>query len=125
MTVVILFVAVFLLGFVADPIINLYMDPWSFFSPWSRDMLYYSSDDRPATWSEHFGKGFAGMGVIGFLKVIIASPFSYFRIGGTRRRGRARTGRENIEQVGWLIIVIGVFTFLGVSNGPLFRFAAQ
>jgi hypothetical protein len=125
MTMAILFIAVFLLGFVADPIINLYMDPWSFLNPWSREMLYFSPEDRPTTWSEHFGKGFAGMGVIGFLKVIVASPFSYFRIGGARRRGRGTTGRERVEQVGWLIIVIGVFTFLGVSSRLYFRFSPE
>lgn len=53
------------------------------------------------------------MGVIGFLKVLLASPFAYFRIGGGGGRGRA-TGRDRVEQVSWIIILIGVFTFLVV-----------
>lgn len=82
----------------------------------SSEPAYYYEDDAPATWAEHFFKGFAGLGVVGFLKVIIASPFNYFRFGG-RRRGRM-TGRDRAEQVSWIVIAIGVATVLGVS--PLF-----
>jgi len=113
LTAIILFFVIFFLGFVADPIIGLYVDPWSYM-PWSsysrRDYGYQLEDDEPATWFEHFAKGFASMGVLGFLKVLLASPFSYFRIGGGG--GRARTGRDRVEQVSWIIIVIGVGTFL-------------
>lgn len=117
LTVVILVLIIFFLGFVADPIINLYVDPWSFLSPWSSYSRsdYYFEDDEPFTWYEHFAKGFASMGVLGFLKVLVASPLSYFRIGG----GRGRTaGRDRYEQVSWIIILIGVGTFLAVCNRP-------
>ncbi|KAF2659428.1 hypothetical protein K491DRAFT_766110 [Lophiostoma macrostomum CBS 122681] len=110
LTVIILLVTVFLLGFVADPIISIYFDPWSFLSPWSSTDYYYD-DDEAASWIEHFVKGFTSMGVIGFLKVIFAQPFAYFRFGGGSR-GRAATGRDRMEQVGWIIILIGVATFL-------------
>jgi len=113
LTVIILFVFIFVLGFVADPIIGLYVDPWSYmpWNSWSRPSYgYYDLDDEPATWYEHFAKGFASMGVLGFLKVLVASPFSYFRFGGGSRR--ASTGRERAEQVSWFIILIGVATFL-------------
>jgi hypothetical protein len=109
MTVVILFLVVFLLGFVADPIINLYVDPWSYLAPWSSSNYDSYDDDEPATWSEHFIKGFTGMGVIGFLKVILASPFAYFRIGGGGGRGRA-TGRDRVEQVSWIIKGVRAWT---------------
>ncbi|KAI4666610.1 uncharacterized protein J4E79_002649 [Alternaria viburni] len=111
LTAIILISIVFILGFVADPIINLYLDPWSLFSPFSSsesDYAYYYEDES-ATWYEHFAKGFASMGVLGFLKVLIASPLSYFRIGGGRGR---TTGRDRYEQVSWVIILIGVGTFL-------------
>ncbi|KAF1359884.1 hypothetical protein EJ07DRAFT_155365 [Lizonia empirigonia] len=111
LTVLIMTSMVFILGFFADPILNLYFDPWSTLMPWassSRD-YYYEPDDEAATWGEHFAKGFAGMGVLGFLKVIVTSPLSYFRIGGGR--GRA-TGRDRYEQVSWIIILVGVGTFL-------------
>jgi hypothetical protein len=115
LTVLILIVVIFILGFVADPIIGLYVDPWSYmpWNSWSRPSYgYYYEDDEPYTWYEHFAKGFASMGVLGFLKVLLASPFTYFRLGGGG--GRGRTGRDRVEQVSWIIIVIGVGTFLAV-----------
>lgn len=117
MTVGILFMTIFLLGFVADPIINMYFDPWSYLMPWASSRYHDYGYDEPASWSEHFAKGFAGMGVIGFLKVLVASPFTYFRVGGRgrARAGRAATGRDRVEQVGWVVIAIGVFTALSVS----------
>jgi hypothetical protein len=85
--------------------------PWN---SWSRPSYgYYYEDDEPTTWYEHFAKGFASMGVLGFLKVLLASPFSYFRLGGG---GRGRTGRDRVEQVSWIIIIVGVGTFLAVSS---------
>ncbi len=110
--------AVFILGFFADPIINLYLDPWSFVAPWSSSPQYYYDDDDTATWYEHFAKGIASMGVLGFLKVLLTSPLSYFRIGGGRGRN---TGRDRYEQVSWIIILIGVGTFLLVSSKPAFQ----
>jgi hypothetical protein len=107
-------IIVFILGFIADPIIGLYVDPWSYltWNPWARSSYnYYYDDDESTTWYEHFAKGFASMGVLGFLKVLVASPLSYFRMGGG---GRGRTGRDRVEQVSWIIIVIGVGTFLAV-----------
>ncbi|EUC27890.1 hypothetical protein COCCADRAFT_110556 [Bipolaris zeicola 26-R-13] len=113
LTVLILFSIIFVLGFVADPIINLYLDPWSVLLPWSghsaSDYSYYYEDES-STWYEHFAKGFASMGVLGFLKVLLASPLSYFRIGGGAR-GRT-TGRDRYEQISWIIILVGVATFL-------------
>jgi|TARA_R110002003_G_scaffold9_9_gene423 hypothetical protein len=121
LTILILFLIIFFLGFVADPIIGLYVDPWSYM-PWNSrpgpSYSHYDEDDEPYTWYEHFAKGFASMGVLGFLKVLLASPFSYFRIGGGG--GRGRTGRDRVEQVSWIIILIGVGTFLAV-RGPSHR----
>ncbi|KAF1978027.1 hypothetical protein BU23DRAFT_577525 [Bimuria novae-zelandiae CBS 107.79] len=109
LTIAILIAVVFLLGFVADPIINLYVDPWSFLMPWSTSSYDYYMDEDRVTWSKHFAKGLASTGVLGFLKVLLASPLQIFRIGGGR--GRA-TARDRYEQVSWVIILIGVGTFL-------------
>ncbi|CAI6268679.1 unnamed protein product [Periconia digitata] len=110
LTITILVVAVFILGFFADPIINLYLDPWSFLSPWSQYDYYYEDDNDVIGWSTHFAKGIASMGVLGFLKILVTNPFNYFRVGGGgRRRG---TGRDRHEQISWLIILLGVGTFL-------------
>lgn len=57
------------------------------------------------------------MGVLGFLKVLLASPLSYFRIGGGAR-GRT-TGRDRYEQISWIIILVGVATFLTVCAGTI------
>lgn len=114
LTIVIMIMIVFVLGFFADPIINMYMDPWSFLSPFSRSSYHYYDDDDPVGWFEHFAKGFASMGVIGFLKMILASPIAYFRFGGGGR-GRA-TARDRYEQVSWIVILIGVFTFMAVRT---------
>lgn len=118
LTVLIMASMVFILGFFADPILNLYFDPWSTLMPWassSRSDYLYEPENESDSWTEHFAKGFAGMGVLGFLKVIVTSPLSYFRIGGGR--GRA-TGRDRYEQVSWIIILIGVGTFLAVCIRP-------
>lgn len=112
LTIGILLAVVFILGFFADPIINLYVDPWGFLSPWSSSYDDYYYEDEAASWSEHFAKGLASMGVLGFLKALLASPLQLFRIGGGRGRN---TARERYEQVSWIIIVIGVGTFLLVS----------
>lgn len=116
LTALILIVVIFGLGFVADPIIGLYVDPWSYM-PWNswsrRSQGFYFEDDERTTWYEHFAKGFASMGVLGFLKVLLANPFNYIRFGSGG--GRARTGRDRVEQVSWIIIVVGVGTFLAVS----------
>lgn len=92
---------VFLLGFVADPIINMYVDPWSYLTPWTTSYYDYYDDDEAGTWYEHFAKGLASMGVLGFLKTLLASPLQIFRFGGGRGRN---TARERYEQVSWLII---------------------
>ncbi|KAF2447266.1 hypothetical protein P171DRAFT_453525 [Karstenula rhodostoma CBS 690.94] len=109
LTITVLLAVVFILGFFADPIINLYVDPWGFLSPWSSPYDDYYYEDEPASWSEHFAKGLASMGVLGFLKALLASPLQLFRIGGGRGRN---TARDRYEQVSWVIIVIGVGTFL-------------
>ena len=80
--------------------------------PWSSSRYDYYDDDDPVTWTEHFAKGLASMGVLGFLKALLASPLQLFRIGGGRGR---TTARDRYEQVSWVIILIGVGTFLLVS----------
>lgn len=120
LTIAILLLTVFLLGFVADPIINLYVDPM--------ETIYYSEfwetnsvsgvlpTDQKASWLEHFVKGLASLGVLSFIKTIFAlSPWQWWnlRSSGVVSGGRA-TGRSRVASLSWAVILIGVLTFLWV-----------
>ncbi|OJD18328.1 hypothetical protein AJ78_01641 [Emergomyces pasteurianus Ep9510] len=124
LTAVILFLAMFLLGFVADPIINLYIDPFDtilsrLYDPDAPEKVFFPEEDVPATttWTEHFFKGLASLGVLSFVKVIFAlSPWQWWNlrnsglVGGGRRP--AATGRDRAASVSWIVLLIGVVTFL-------------
>ncbi|OAX79744.1 hypothetical protein ACJ72_05932 [Emergomyces africanus] len=124
LTAVILLIAMFLLGFVADPIINLYIDPFDtilsrLYDPDATEKVFFPEEDVPATttWTEHFFKGLASLGVLSFVKVIFAlSPWQWWNlrnsglVGGGRRP--AATGRDRAASVSWIVLLIGVVTFL-------------
>jgi hypothetical protein len=75
---------IFILGFIADPIINLYLDPYdTITSIPSGGFSEFHLEDEEATWAEHFLKGMASLGLLGFVKAFFAmSPWhvcsSYF-----------------------------------------------
>ncbi|KKK24999.1 hypothetical protein P175DRAFT_0445048 [Aspergillus ochraceoroseus IBT 24754] len=114
LTFSILILTVFVLGFIADPIINLYVDPM--------DTIYYAefwevnrvSNTKRASWFEHFVKGVASLGLLSFVKVIFAmSPWHWFNIRSTSVvGGRRNAGRNRVASLSWIMIVIGVGTFL-------------
>ena len=74
LTVGIFMLAMFLLGFVADPIINLYLDPYDTITSGvgKRDEPLLPEDYELNSWSEHFIKGLASLGLLGFVKVFFA-----------------------------------------------------
>jgi len=120
LTMVIMTVTIFLLGFIADPIIGLWVDPFGSITSGLAGFEFDApevGDDGPEGWATHFVKGFLSLGLLGFLKTMfVMSPWNWFNIrvgGGRRRRG---TGRDRMEQINWALVVIGVLTFLGVSN---------
>ena len=120
LTASIFVVALFLMGFIADPIINFYSEPWSvFYAPSSltdRVEPILGPDDK-ATWAEHFLKGFASLGLLGFVKAIFTmSPWNWFniRVGGSGRSGA--TGRDRMSNISWFAVMIGVLTFLWVRS---------
>lgn len=122
LTISVLLLAMFLLGFVADPIINLYLDPYSTLSSASRLRTRMDPilDDDP-TWTEHFLKGFASLGLLSFIKVLLAmSPWQWWNLrssGILGGGGRNTTGRDRLASISWIVVVIGVGTFLWlVSN---------
>ena len=125
LTGLVMLVAIFCLGFVADPIINFWLDPFGTIAEVITDIEFEDpllADDEPATWSFHFLKGLLSLGLLGFLKTMLAmSPWNWFnvRVGGRRRRG---VGRDRLESINWALVVIGIVTFLGVrriSSPPL------
>lgn len=119
MTLSILVITVFVLGFIADPIINLWVDPFGSIADTLSDVIHdvealnpAEEDQEPDTWSFHFLKGFLSLGLLGVVKSFIAmSPWHwYFRIGGGRRRGR-----ERMESINWALVIVGIITFLGAT----------
>lgn len=133
LTVSIFSFAIFLSGFVADPIINLYLDPYSTLSSVSKlgaksePML--SSDDV-ISWPEHFLKGLASLGLLSFVKFLFAlSPWQWWNLrssGIMGSNGRAgSTGRDRLANISWIVVVFGVGTFLWVcckhNHSPLLR----
>lgn len=123
-TITIFLIALFVMGFVADPIINLYSDPYSIL--WSPSKVgqriepVLTDDDNP-TWTEHFIKGLAATGLLGFVKVLVAlGPWQYWNIRGSGvMSGGSRsgnTGRDRMASISWIVVVIGVATFLVVST---------
>ncbi|KAF3482719.1 RING finger domain-containing protein [Arthroderma uncinatum] len=126
LTIGVLFLAMFLLGFVADPIINLYLDPLDTITGelWDDDTGSYPVGDGKSTWTEHLLKGLASLGVLSFIKVMLAlSPWQWWNLrnsgllGGSNRR-TANSGRSRAASVSWIVLAIGVATFLwGVYKG--------
>jgi hypothetical protein len=127
LTIAILLVTMFLLGFVADPIFNLYSDPLSTISS-PKDLTGVKTriviaENAVSGWYEHFLKGLASLGLLGFIKVLWAmGPSGWFNMRnsgllGGRNSGRTgATGRERAANVSWIVIMIGVGTTMLVST---------
>lgn len=113
LTVSIFLTAVFILGYVADPIINTYLDPLSVLSGSEQEPLYEGVDDG---WVAHFAKGFASLGLLGFAKFLITlSPWQYFSVRNSLGGGRGgTTGRDRMQSISWIAVAVGVVTFLWV-----------
>lgn len=120
LTAAIFMLALFFMGFIADPIINFYAEPYSvFYAPRSlgERIEPILGEEEDPTWAEHFLKGLASLGLLGFVKAIITlSPWNWFniRVGGSGRSGA--TGRDRMANVSWIVVFIGVLTFLWVSK---------
>ncbi|KAI1117456.1 hypothetical protein F5Y14DRAFT_402687 [Nemania sp. NC0429] len=121
MTLAILFVAIFLLGFVADPILGLWLDPVGTITESVIPRGRFADDDTvdfgEDGWFEHLLKGVFSLGLLGFVKAFLAmSPWQWWNLrtsgivsGGARRAG---TGRHRLENINITLVLIGVLTFL-------------
>ncbi|KAK6226079.1 hypothetical protein QIS74_02126 [Colletotrichum tabaci] len=126
LTILIFFLSVFILGFVADPIMNIWADPVGAIADMAANVL----DDidaihepapeileEPGTWPEHFFKGFFSLGLIGFLKTLLfMSPWRWWHLrsggvlGTTGRRGG--TGRARADDMTMAFVMVGAATFM-------------
>ena len=115
-TILLVIVLMFMLGFVADPIINLYVDPYEtlatqrFWRP--VDVAEMADATNESWWAQHFLKGFVSIGVMGFIKsVLLANPWHFWNLRHTGIFGTGRTtttGRDRAVNISWIAVVIGV-----------------
>ncbi|KAJ0342488.1 hypothetical protein COL922a_001180 [Colletotrichum nupharicola] len=123
LTILIFIFSVFLLGFIADPILNLWSDPMGTIADTVANVLddiealHEPESEEPGTWFEHFLKGFFSLGLLGFLKSLLAmTPWQWWNIrssgllGSTGRRGG--TGRARVENINIGLVIIGAVTFM-------------
>ena len=123
LTVAIFFLAMFLFGFIADPIINLYLDPYSTISSATKfggRVEPILTDDEVPSWPEHFLKGLASLGLLSFVKFLFTlSPWQWWNVrssGIMNGGGRAgNTGRNRLVNISWIVVLVGVGTFLWAS----------
>lgn len=116
LTIQVMIIIMFLLGFVADPIINLYVDPYDTIvgnEPYWSEVDVVTRTNTVSGWSLHFTKGLISMGLVGFLKTAFLNPFNFLNIRGTgfvstRRNGSATTGRDRAVNVSWIAVAIGI-----------------
>ncbi|KAI1626508.1 hypothetical protein EDD37DRAFT_608068 [Exophiala viscosa] len=118
LTVLAMAVVMFFLGFIADPIINFYTEPYDTFlgreDVW-REVDLNESKGRLSSWAQHFMKGLVSMGVLSFLRTMILNPFQWWNFRNTgmitsRVGGRTATGRDRAVNVSWIVIVMGVLS---------------
>ncbi|KJY01219.1 ring finger domain-containing protein [Zymoseptoria brevis] len=116
LTLSIFLISIFILGFVADPIINMYLDPVTTIATAGGPTGSLIYEDEPTSWFEHWIKGLASLGLLGFAKFLLTlSPFQWFNIrtgGGLGRSAVRGTGRDRLQQLGWITIIVGICTFL-------------
>ena len=106
----------------ADPIINFSLDPYG--PLWRGNPSEYLEpieDEEAASWLDHFLKGVASIGLLGFVKMVFASPLGWLNyrtagLGGRPARPGG-TGRDRMADISWVVVLVGVATFMWVSDG--------
>jgi hypothetical protein len=128
LAILIVILCVFLLGFIADPILDVWLGPVGDFV--LQDVDYEDdlglADLDEDSWNYHFMKGLFSFGLLGFVKTFLAmGPWQWWNlrahgIGGNRRRG---TGRDRVNDMSLYMVAIGAMTFFWVSlNSYVFMY---
>lgn len=115
LTVGVMVVIIFLLGFIADPIINLYVDPYETLlgdqTVWDEVRMKAPGTNIISAWAQHFMKGLISMGLVGFLKTILLNPLNWLNLRHNLGMTSARTtttGRDRAINISWIAVLIGV-----------------
>lgn len=124
LTILFMIVIVFMLGFIADPIINIYLDPYdsvighdSISDIWDELEIVTPGRRFVSPWWGHFTKGFISMGLVGFMKTLFLNPWQWINLrtsGSWFGGGRAHTGRNRAVNISWIAVAIGVATAFAV-----------
>lgn len=119
LTIIVMILVMFLLGFIADPILNLYTDPYDTIMRhedlWERVEVKQVKAVNSG-WGQHFIKGLVSMGVLSFARSMLLNPFHWINLrntgffGGGRVTGRSTTGRDRALNVSWIMIAFGIVT---------------
>jgi RING-variant domain len=112
----IMVIVMFLLGFIADPLINLYVDPYDTLvgkEDYWREIDINESSDSISGWSLHFLKGLVSMGLVGFIKTALLNPFQWWNLRTTgwssgRASGTSNTGRDRAVNISWIAVAVGI-----------------
>ncbi|KAI5457389.1 hypothetical protein BGZ63DRAFT_365250 [Mariannaea sp. PMI_226] len=123
LTVLFLVVGIFTLGFIADPLFDLWSDPIGTIGDTVTSVvtdieaMKQAPYEEPTTWAEHFLKGFFSLGIVGLFKSMLAmSPWQWWNLrssGLVNTSGRRQgTGRARVENISLIFVIIGAFTFL-------------
>jgi hypothetical protein len=112
LTIAIFLVSMFALGFVADPLLNLYFDPVATVASGGGPSGSLIFEDEDVSWAEHFFKGFASMGLLGCAKYMLTlSPWHWFNGRSWIGRGSGGgNGRNRARELNSIAIAVGVAT---------------
>lgn len=124
LSVLLALLLVFAFGFIADPIINLYLDPYEtiaegkYFEP-NIDGLAQRLDASPSSWVQHFAKGLSSLGVLSCLNVLFTmSPWQWLNLrtsnmlAGSGRGRPGNTGRDRVASISAWVLIFGILSFL-------------
>jgi hypothetical protein len=114
LTFIIMVAGIFVFGFIADPIIAVFLGDLEPLDEIPEEM----QEIYDAPWTIHFIKGMASIGLLGFVRVVALPSFLFnirqtipVRLGGQR----GRTGRGDVQNITLVLILTGLVTIMMVG----------